>query len=286
MIMFFASCSYGQKQNIIAIVNDEPITKYEFDSRKKIAIILFNIDTSNPGVNNQLNIDIMNALIEGEVLKQYAQKIGGVISEEEVNDTVSMLEQQNKMPKGELVKYLKSRGANIDSFRDQLRVEKIKMNIVQSFSSGVKVSQSEFEDAIVINSDKDLEIQAVVFSSKESDKATYTKMQKLSSTLDCSKTTIADFADKQEFKQNLKDFKGRIQSVIKDTREKEPSSVFKEDGKFKVALVCKKQPAYLSEQDSGRVKYFLSNKKVTKKAEKFLADLKEKAYIKIIEPVQ
>ncbi len=284
MTIFFVSCAYAQKQNIIAIVNDEPITQYEFDSRKKLSIVMFNIDTSHQAVNKQLNVDIMNSLIEGEVLKQYAKKIGGVISEEEVNETISMLEKQNQMPKGELLKYLKSRGVNIYSFRDQLTVEKIKMNIVQSFAGGVKVSQSEFEDAIVINSDKDLEIEAIVFSSKEADKKAYNNMKKLSTNLNCNSPTKADFADRQEFKQNLKDFDGRMQSMIKDTKERDSSSVFKEDGKFKLILVCKKQPINLSEQDSGRMRYFLSNKKVTKRAEKFLSDLKEKAYIKILTP--
>lgn len=283
MIICFTFCAHAHKQNIIAIVNDEPITKYEFDSRKKLAIVMFNIDTSHPAINKQLNIDIMNSLIEGEVLKQHAETVGGEVSDKEINETIAMLEKQNKMPKGQLLKYLKSRGVNIDSFRDQLTVEKIKMNIVQSLSGGVKVSQSEFEDALVINSDKDLEIEATVFSSKESDKVAYNNMKKLKTKLSCNHNTTADFADNQEIKQNLKDFDGRMQSMIKDTREKSASSVFKEDGKFKVVLVCKKQPMNLSEQDSGRMKYFLSNKKVTKKAEKFLADLKEKAYIKIIE---
>ena len=47
------------KQDIVAIVNDKPVTMYEFNSRKQMVIALNKIDNSNPQVNSQLNKDIL-----------------------------------------------------------------------------------------------------------------------------------------------------------------------------------------------------------------------------------
>ena len=38
------------KSNIVAIVNDVPITKYDFNARKKLITVMFSVDTSVPGV--------------------------------------------------------------------------------------------------------------------------------------------------------------------------------------------------------------------------------------------
>ena len=50
---------------------------------------------------------------------------------------------------------------------------------------------------------------------------------------------------------------------------------------FKLVLVCSKK-ASVSGEEIDKVKGFLSNQKMSKKAEKFFKDLKSKAYINIL----
>ena len=87
----------AERQDIVAIVNDKPITMYEFNARKKMAIALNKIDNSNPQVDAQLSKDILNILIEEELLNQHAEKVGGKISKAEIDNAISIIEQRNKI---------------------------------------------------------------------------------------------------------------------------------------------------------------------------------------------
>ena len=276
------------KSNIVAIVNDVPITKYEFEERKALAVIMFNVDLSMPGAESQLNKNILKSLIETEILKQHAEKVGGKVTNEDVANTIKLLEEQNKMQPGGMRKYLRSQGIKFDTFRKQIVGERIKLNIIQSFTGSVNVSQSEIESALIHNSPKDFAVEAWVFTSRDSSENSHKMMTKLKSRLKgCNKLDqklYDSFADAEKFDRHLKKLEGRIQSIVEDTREGKSSSVYKDAGRYKLVLVCKKQPFEVSAAEEGNVKYFVLNKKTTLKAEKFLEDLKQKAYVQILDP--
>ena len=94
----------------------------------------------------------------------------------------------------------------------------------------------------------------------------------------------ADFADAEKFDRQLKRMDSKIQSIIGDTKVGSSSSVFKDGDQYKLVLLCKKQPIDLSQAEEGNVKYYLLNKKSTKRAEKFLDELKQRAYVQILDP--
>ena len=110
-------------------------------------------------------------------------------------------------------------------------------------------------------------------------------MQKLQKSLtDCNKIEnklYADFAIGKKIEGKLKDLGDKTKSVILDTNENSCSNIYQEDGKFKLVLVCSKK-ASVSGDEINKVKSFLSNQKMSKKAEKFFKDLKSKAYINIL----
>lgn len=271
--------------DIVAVVNDKPVTLYEFEARRKMVIIHNNIDTSNPTVNNRLNYDVLNALIEEELLNQYAEKVGGKISEAEVANAISIIEERNKMPAGQMIPYLKNQGINIDSFKAQLRGELIKYNIISSLSNSVSVSPKEFDVAIINAAAKDFDISAWIFTSKNNDNKTYAELQKLKKYLVSCKNIdgkmYKDFATGEKFQGRISALPIKTQSIVKDVDAGVASSIYEEEGQFKVALVCEKNVAELSGQDQTQIKAFLSNKKMSKKAEKFFKDMKARAYIKI-----
>lgn len=271
--------------DIVAIVNDKPITLFEFEARKKMAIIHNNIDASNSAVNARLNHDVLNVLIEEELLNQHAEKVGGKIGEAEIANAISIIEERNKMPKGHLVPYLKNQGINIDSFKAQLRGELIKYNIISSLSNSVSVSPKEFDVAIINAAAKDFDIKAWIFASKNNDNKTYTEMQKLKKNLLSCKNVdeklYKDFASGENFEGKISALPVKTQSIVKDVDVGVASSIYEESEQFKVTLVCEKKIAELSAPDQTQIQAFLSNKKMSKKAEKFFKDMKAKAYIKI-----
>lgn len=277
----------ADKNNIIAVVNDSPITKYEFDERKKLVIAMFNVDVTQPGIEARLNEDIMRSLIESEVLHQHAARVGGVIGDEEIEGTIIALEKQNNMPRGGMLKFLKNKNVNLETFRKQIAGEKIKMNIINSISGNISISEEEVNSALIDALNKDFEIEAWVFSSRNADEASYKKMKQMKPRLkSCDKLEAKlydQFADAEKFDRNLKKIDEKIASIIRDTKVGGVSTVFKDAEKFKLVFVCKKTPINVSTEESGKVKYYLLNKKTNLKAEKFLSDLRQKAYVKVMD---
>ena len=273
------------KQDIVAIVNDKPVTMYEFNSRKQMVIALNKIDNSNPQVNSQLNKDILNILIEEELLNQHAEKVGGKISKAEIDNAISTIEERNKMPKGHLLQHLKELGVSIDSFRKQIKSELIKYNIINILSNSVSVSPKELDIAVINSGYDDFDITAWQFTSFDSNDNSLKQMKKLSKRISsCDKLEeklYNSFATSTQLNCKLKDLNDKTKSVVLDTKENSSSEVYQEDDKFKLIFVCAKKSS-ISGNDINKVKIFLSNNKMSKKVAKFFKDLKSKAYIKIL----
>lgn len=285
VIFFFSVNIFAKQQDIVAVVNDEPITMYEFTARKKMVIALNKVDNSDPHTDKQLNKNVLNLLIDEELLNQHAKKTGIKISEPEIDSAILTIEERNKMPKGYLLQYMRELGVSADSFKKQIKSDLIKYNIISNLSNSISVSPKELDIAVINSGYEDFNITAWIFTSLNSDEKNLNKMQKLQKTLtDCSNIEnklYADFAIGEKIERKLKDLGDKTKSVILDTNENSCSNVYQEDGKFKLVLVCTKK-ASVSGEEIDKVKGFLSNQKMSKKAEKFFKDLKSKAYINIL----
>jgi len=233
------------KQDIVAIVNDKPVTMYEFNSRKQMVIALNKIDNSNPQVNSQLNKDILNILIEEELLNQHAEKVGGKISKAEIDNAISTIEERNKMPKGHLLQHLKELGVSIDSFRKQIKSELIKYNIINILSNSVSVSPKELDIAVINSGYDDFDITAWQFTSFDSNDNSLKQMKKLSKRISsCDKLEeklYNSFATSTQLNCKLKDLNDKTKSVVLDTKKNSSSEVYQEDDKFKLIFVCAKK---------------------------------------------
>lgn len=277
--------TFAVKQGIVAIVNDKPITEYDFNLRKQLIIKLNGIDASNPQVSAKLNRDILNLLIEEELLNQHAEKVGGQISKAEIDNAISAIEERNKMPKGYLLQHMKELGVSIDSFRKQIKSELIKYNIVNVLSNSVSVTPKELDVAIINSGYDDFDITAWQFTSFDLSQSSLKQLKKLGKNLSsCNgleEKMYNSFADSVKLDRKLNDLSDKTKSVVLDTKENSASKIYQEDNKFKLLFVCTKKSS-ISGDDINKVRAFLSNNKMSKKAAKFFKDLKAKAYIKIL----
>ena len=94
---------------------------------------------------------------------------------------------------------------------------------------------------------------------------------------------FADFADGEKFDRKLSALPENTQSVVLDTKVSTSSNIYKQGDLFKMVFVCKKDSG-VSKNDLNKIKSFLSNKKMSKKATKFFKDMKMKSNIKIMVP--
>lgn len=283
-IIGFASTVFANLPDIIALVNDKPITKYDFESRKKMVIVLNNIDASDQAINAKINNSVLNLLIEEELLNQHAASVNGRVSKEQLDSAIATIEKRNNMPKGGMAALMNEQGLSMESFRRQIAGEIIKHNIITSLSNSVSVSPSEL-DVAVIDNKKDLDVEAWIFTARDSNNDIHKHMMELRKRIySCDKVEqklYDSFADAEKFDRKLSQMPASTKSVVADTKAGSASSVYKEDGKYKLVFVCKKD-TNLASGDLDKIKAFISNKKMSQKATKFFKDMKSKAYIKIL----
>lgn len=272
--------------NIVALVNNEPITLNEFRARKKMIMALNNVESVNAAQDKQLSNLAIKSLIDEALLFQYTKD--KAIPEEEVNNAIRTIEERNKMPKGYLLQYLKSKSVDTNSFISQIKAELVKMNILSGLSRSINISNKEIDATILASNMKDAEISMQIFTAKDESDKTLTKMYNLRKHLkNCSsvkKPMYDNFATMEIIDGKLSSLDGTLQTITKDLNIDQASSVFERNNKFQIILICNKKILNVSEDENNYVVNFLTNKKVSQKAQKFFDNLHKKAYIKIMLP--
>ncbi|WP_342270539.1 SurA N-terminal domain-containing protein [Rickettsia endosymbiont of Orchestes rusci] len=272
--------------NIVALVNNEPITLNEFRARKKMIMALNNVESVNAAQDKQLSNLAIKSLIDEALLFQYTKD--KTIPEEEVENAIRTIEERNKMPKGYLLQYLKSRSVDTNSFISQIKGELVKMNILSGLSRSINISSKEIDATILSSNMKDAEISMQIFTAKGKDNKTLTKMYNLKKRLkrcaEVKKSMYENFAIMEPFDGKLNSLDGILQTITKDLNIDQASSVFERNDKFQIILICNKKILNVSEDENNYVVNFLTNKKVSQKAQKFFDNLHKKAYIKIMLP--
>lgn len=284
--VFFTCSAVAETSNIVALVNNEPITLNEFRARKKMIMTLNNIEEVTPAQDKQLSYIAVKSLIDESLLFQYYGD--REIPQKEIDEAIKSIENRSKMSRGFLFEYLKSRSVSIDSFISQVKSEVIKMNILSGLSRSVEVSNKEIDTIIISSDQKDVEISMQVFTSKNNDSKAFAQMNSLKDKLrSCStvnKSLYDNFATMTEATDKLSNIEGTKQTIIKDLEPNKVSNIFEKDDKFEMILICSRKILNISEDENNYVVNFLTNKKISQKAQKFFEDMHKKAYIKIMLP--
>ncbi len=282
------SIAKAELPQILALVNNTPITLYEFQSRKKMIMALNNIASPTASAEKQINNLVLNQLINEELLYQHTAKVDGKITDADIDEAIDNFEARNKMPKGYMVKFLASHSVDINSFRAQIKAELIKMNILSYLSKSVNISAKELDYAILSNNAKDAKITANIFTSKDRDQKTMQKMRALQKQLkncdDVKESTYNGFSSITKIEEDLSKLDIQLKTVVKDLDPGQVSNVFETPEGFKLILVCSKKINNITEEENDYIINLLSNKKMSLKAQKFFEDLRKKAYIKIMLP--
>ncbi|HJD60874.1 MAG TPA: SurA N-terminal domain-containing protein [Rickettsia endosymbiont of Columbicola hoogstraali] len=284
--VFFTCSAVAETSNIVALVNNEPITLNEFRARKKMIMALNNVEEVTPAQDKELSDIAIKILIEESLLFQYYGD--KEISQEEIDNAIKSIEDRNKMPHGSLLQYLKSRSVNPDSFISQIKSELIKMNVLSGLSRSVQVSNKEIDVAILSSDQKEVEVSMQIFTSKNKSDKTFAQMNNLKSKLkncsDVKKSLYENFATMTVITDKLSKIEEAKQTIVKDLNPNQASNVFEKYNEFEIVQVCTKKILNISEDENNYVVNFLTNKKISQKAQKFFEDMHKKAYIKITLP--
>ena len=111
-----------QGGRIVAVVNDDIITRYDVAARLGIALASSNVQDS-PDVRRRLGSQILRSLMDERLQSQEAERFGIGVSENEIARQIRDIENRNNMQPGGLAQFFRSNRLDIEALKERLRVE-------------------------------------------------------------------------------------------------------------------------------------------------------------------
>lgn len=273
---------------IVAVVNDKVITRYQLDNRAKLIIDTQNITFQDSAQKEQFDRQLAEKMAEEIMLRDATSHMQFDISDEVINDTINVIEQRNGMRAGEMLVFLREKGISVQTYKDQIASEVLKNYIYNTVFAEVDVAPSELESELF---DRKMvpKIEVVTFTSKDCGcmVETYKKTSRLHQYL--KKKDKNKSFDNDKFITNLADIEyiddytklmPYSKSVLADLRPGELSGIYQDDSKYRIMLLKSKR-FDLDDEQLAKIQLELKERKAMKKYNLFVANIRNKANIKI-----
>lgn len=136
---------------VIAVVNDEVITRYELNEQRKAVVAQLKRQGVAMPPDAELDAQVLERFINEKVQLQYAREYGIRADEEVVNASLQRIAADNKMSMQQFVAALKKDGVTIEKFRDELKNEIVLSRLRdREVESRVTVTDSEIDSYLAI----------------------------------------------------------------------------------------------------------------------------------------
>ena len=140
--------SLNLRQSIIAIVNSEIISRFDLNSRINFILFLSKLP-NNEKVIKRIRSQVINGLINDKLKLQAAKELKVKVSERELTTAINEVEQNNKIPKGQMIQFLQKNGINYQTFKLQMEAQIAWRKVVlKKVKSTIKISQSSIDETI------------------------------------------------------------------------------------------------------------------------------------------
>ncbi len=287
IITFFTVTAIGgDLPNIVAFVNDQPLTAAEFRARKQMFLALNSVDKLDSAKHKEINKIVVNSLINEVLLNQIYK--GKPISEAEIAKAIANIDVANKNKPGYLLDFIKSKSIDIAGFKAQIKADLIKNNLMSMMYRNITISPLEVEHVILSTNSKDAALSMKLIVSNDKGKKTLDKMyslhRKLRNCTNIANSGFNKFATIEHIDNNLSRLAGKMLIIARDLEIDEKSGVFEDDDGFKIVVMCNKKILNMSTSDDNYVTNFITNKKLSQKMAQFLENIRRKAYVKIMIP--
>jgi len=285
-IISFQVNAFASEDKIVAIVNKKPITSSELDQRKKIMKFFGSVTNLSAEQEKAFTTSVLNAMIDGELLTQYADKSGIKVSDQEIHSFVRHIETNNKMSEGQFEKSVMNLHVTREAFKESIRIEVLRSKIIHDvIGQQVNVTRGEVDSLILDTNSRDAKLSLKVFTAKRNNDKAYRSMSKLSGRIkNCSQIShlrYQSFATMSDMETTLSALSPNVQGMMKDMHIDQATGVIKGD-KLQIYVLCAKKIEGFSDDDANQVHQLVSSKQLNVKARKFLQNLRKKAYVKVL----
>lgn len=148
---FSASSAHAQPRpvlidRVVAIVNDEVITRHELNNQKRAVLSQLKRQGVTPPPEADLDAQVLERFINERVQLQYAKENGIRAEDETVTAALQNIANQNKMSMQQFASTLRADGLTIEQFREELKNDIILNRIRdREVDSRVVVTDTEIE---------------------------------------------------------------------------------------------------------------------------------------------
>lgn len=143
-----AQLNNSNRQGIIAIVNKDIISKFDFIDRIKLVIFTSRLPNNQKTIK-RISAQILNGLINEKLKIQQTKKLGIQISKDELRRAINEIEKMNGLPKGQMRILMREKGINFRSFAIQVEAETSwRKAVVKQVLSKNRISEDAIDDAI------------------------------------------------------------------------------------------------------------------------------------------
>jgi peptidyl-prolyl cis-trans isomerase SurA len=138
----------GDIDSVVAVVNDDVITRYELDDRiRDVVRQLHRQNTPLPPMD-VLQKQILERMITDMLQRQYAKETGVRVDDSQLDQAITRIAQQNKFPSLAAFRAkLEADGVNYKKFREEIRSEIISTRLrKREVESKITISDKEVDD--------------------------------------------------------------------------------------------------------------------------------------------
>lgn len=239
-LMFLLSSLSVSAGEIVATVNDEPISKYDVEARAKLIAIQKAEYITNKRKAQYVG-EALDALIDEKVKMDMAKKKGFSVSDNEINAAISHLETQNGLKSGEMVKMLAKNGVPVEILKNQIQSDLMWIQVLQQHRSSIaETTMAEIEKKKNELRQKLKEEEFFVFEILVSTKTEAEKCYK-----ELLEGTDFDVVTKKHSKSPTKETGGEVGWIKPDYYGKEISAVLREMNIGDLSVPLKTKKGYL-----------------------------------------
>ena len=133
--------------HIVAIVNEDVITRQELDEAIKIAINRLQLQGIQLPDHEMLQNQVVESLVTKRIQLQHATEVGLSVSESEIDETIHRIAEDNKLSLPEFHAALDSDGISYNKFRSEIREEMIIARLKErEIKNQVNVTEGEVDN--------------------------------------------------------------------------------------------------------------------------------------------
>ena len=283
LAVFSLNVCFANTNRIIAVVNKTPITTFDLNQTRDTLALLYGIEETNAQISKQLYAKAQEVIIMQNLLKYEAKKLQISISKDELANQISQIEKSKHLPNGFFKGLFKENGIDYQYFENKILTETIIQKLQQNFVSLNQVNNDDINQLAINNLFKPAKFLLKTFSTDGSkDYKQFISLRK--KVKSCTAIPKLDKKFKySEIETEINKLPPMVKISVQNLAVNETSSILKTDEGFEFFLVCNKQVENLSEQEIAALADSILGNKVNAEMQRFYANIKRNAYIKIYE---